>query len=185
MLDEGVVSAAADIDLCMVLGAGWPFWLGGITPYLDRIRNRRVSPRQALPRLGHRTLLADPDQSLADRQFDPGHFGVPKVFPPCGHVTVVERHEQPTIRARESLHPCAGVSRCDDLQVVRRANCECGSPGPDRRRRQRHRRPPAPTVAHQPRANRAGSPRSVEVPVTTSTIAVEHPEVRHPVVTSA
>ena len=36
MLDEGVVGAAADIDLCMVLGAGWPFWLGGITPYLDR-----------------------------------------------------------------------------------------------------------------------------------------------------
>jgi hypothetical protein len=36
MLDDGVVSAAADIDLCMVLGAGWPFWLGGITPYLDR-----------------------------------------------------------------------------------------------------------------------------------------------------
>ncbi|MCZ3387642.1 MAG: enoyl-CoA hydratase/isomerase family protein [Actinomycetia bacterium] len=36
MLDEGVVSSAADIDLCMVLGAGWPFWLGGITPYLDR-----------------------------------------------------------------------------------------------------------------------------------------------------
>ena len=37
MLDEGVVSSPADIDLCMVLGAGWPFWLGGITPYLDRI----------------------------------------------------------------------------------------------------------------------------------------------------
>ena len=36
MLDEGVVSSPADIDLCMVLGAGWPFWLGGITPYLDR-----------------------------------------------------------------------------------------------------------------------------------------------------
>ena len=36
MLDEGVVSSGADIDLCMVLGAGWPFWLGGITPYLDR-----------------------------------------------------------------------------------------------------------------------------------------------------
>lgn len=37
MLDEGVVSSPADIDLCMVLGAGWPFWLGGITPYLDRV----------------------------------------------------------------------------------------------------------------------------------------------------
>ncbi len=36
MLDEGVVMEAQDLDLCMVLGAGWPFWLGGITPYLDR-----------------------------------------------------------------------------------------------------------------------------------------------------
>ena len=36
MLDEGVVQAVQDIDLCMILGAGWPFWLGGITPYLDR-----------------------------------------------------------------------------------------------------------------------------------------------------
>jgi 3-hydroxyacyl-CoA dehydrogenase len=36
MLDEGVVAAREDIDLCMILGAGWPFHLGGITPYLDR-----------------------------------------------------------------------------------------------------------------------------------------------------
>jgi len=36
MLDEGVVADARDIDLCMLLGAGWPFHLGGITPYLDR-----------------------------------------------------------------------------------------------------------------------------------------------------
>ncbi len=36
MLDEQVVSAPEDIDLCLLLGAGWPFWLGGITPYLDR-----------------------------------------------------------------------------------------------------------------------------------------------------
>src|ERR1700689_1926698 len=36
MLDEGVVTASEDIDLCMILGAGWPFHLGGITPYLDR-----------------------------------------------------------------------------------------------------------------------------------------------------
>jgi dTDP-4-dehydrorhamnose 3,5-epimerase len=26
-----------DVDLCMIMGAGWPFHLGGITPYLDRI----------------------------------------------------------------------------------------------------------------------------------------------------
>ena len=36
ILDEGVVADAADIDLGMITGAGWPFWLGGITPYLDR-----------------------------------------------------------------------------------------------------------------------------------------------------
>ena len=36
MLDEGVVSTPAEIDLCMLLGAGWPMLLGGILPYLDR-----------------------------------------------------------------------------------------------------------------------------------------------------
>jgi 3-hydroxyacyl-CoA dehydrogenase len=36
MLDEGVVQAVQDVDLCMLLGAGWPFWLGGITAHLDR-----------------------------------------------------------------------------------------------------------------------------------------------------
>ncbi|MCT9929483.1 3-hydroxyacyl-CoA dehydrogenase NAD-binding domain-containing protein [Planotetraspora sp. A-T 1434] len=36
MLDEGVVAAPEDIDLCMILGAGWPFHTGGVTPYLDR-----------------------------------------------------------------------------------------------------------------------------------------------------
>ena len=37
MLDEGTVAAAEDIDLCLILGAGWPFQAGGITPYLDRV----------------------------------------------------------------------------------------------------------------------------------------------------
>jgi len=31
-----VVASADQIDLGMLLGAGWPFHLGGITPYLDR-----------------------------------------------------------------------------------------------------------------------------------------------------
>lgn len=37
MLAEGVVAGPEDIDLCMILGAGWPMYLGGITPYLDRV----------------------------------------------------------------------------------------------------------------------------------------------------
>ncbi len=36
MLDEGVIATAAEIDLCMLMGAGWPMHLGGILPYLDR-----------------------------------------------------------------------------------------------------------------------------------------------------
>ncbi|WBU38513.1 3-hydroxyacyl-CoA dehydrogenase NAD-binding domain-containing protein [Homoserinibacter sp. YIM 151385] len=37
MLEDGVVSAAEDIDLCLILGAGFPFQMGGVTPYLDRV----------------------------------------------------------------------------------------------------------------------------------------------------
>jgi 3-hydroxyacyl-CoA dehydrogenase/enoyl-CoA hydratase/carnithine racemase len=36
MLDEHVVTGPDQIDLCMILGAGWPMHLGGITPHLDR-----------------------------------------------------------------------------------------------------------------------------------------------------
>jgi len=36
MLDEGVVGAAADVDACLILGAGYPFFLGGITKHLDQ-----------------------------------------------------------------------------------------------------------------------------------------------------
>jgi 3-hydroxyacyl-CoA dehydrogenase/enoyl-CoA hydratase/carnithine racemase len=51
MLDEGVVAEAQDIDLCMILGGGWPFHLGGITPYLDRTgTSERVTGQRFLPR---------------------------------------------------------------------------------------------------------------------------------------
>jgi 3-hydroxyacyl-CoA dehydrogenase/enoyl-CoA hydratase/3-hydroxybutyryl-CoA epimerase len=50
LLDENVVAEAADVDVCMLLGAGWPFHLGGVTPYLDRtgisekVTGRRFAP---------------------------------------------------------------------------------------------------------------------------------------------
>ena len=51
MLDEGVVQAVQDVDLCMLLGAGWPFWLGGISAYLDRSGvSEAVTGRRFLPR---------------------------------------------------------------------------------------------------------------------------------------
>ena len=37
LLDEGVVGDAADIDACLILGAGYPFFLGGITKHLDQL----------------------------------------------------------------------------------------------------------------------------------------------------
>lgn len=36
MLDEDVVPEVEDIDLCLILGAGWPFIDGGASVYLDR-----------------------------------------------------------------------------------------------------------------------------------------------------
>ena len=36
MLDEGVIATPQEIDICMLLGSGWPMHLGGILPYLDR-----------------------------------------------------------------------------------------------------------------------------------------------------
>ena len=50
MLDDGVVASAADIDLCLLLGGGWGFWNGGITPYLDRTGvSQRVTGARFLP----------------------------------------------------------------------------------------------------------------------------------------
>ncbi|WP_449385128.1 3-hydroxyacyl-CoA dehydrogenase NAD-binding domain-containing protein [Cellulomonas soli] len=50
MLDEGVVATPQQIDLCMILGAGWGFHLGGLTPYLDRTGySERVLGRRLLP----------------------------------------------------------------------------------------------------------------------------------------
>jgi 3-hydroxyacyl-CoA dehydrogenase/enoyl-CoA hydratase/carnithine racemase len=50
MLAEEVVAAPMDIDLCLILGGGWPFHLGGITPYLDRQGvSDRVLGRRLLP----------------------------------------------------------------------------------------------------------------------------------------
>jgi 3-hydroxyacyl-CoA dehydrogenase len=36
LLDEGVVPDAKDVDTALILGAGFPFWLGGITKYLEQ-----------------------------------------------------------------------------------------------------------------------------------------------------
>jgi 3-hydroxyacyl-CoA dehydrogenase/enoyl-CoA hydratase/carnithine racemase len=37
MLDESVVAEAKDVDTALILGAGWPFFLGGITKHLDQM----------------------------------------------------------------------------------------------------------------------------------------------------
>jgi 3-hydroxyacyl-CoA dehydrogenase/enoyl-CoA hydratase/carnithine racemase len=49
ILEEGVVAEAADIDTCLLLGAGFPFWLGGITKHLDQtgVSERVVGRRLA------------------------------------------------------------------------------------------------------------------------------------------
>jgi 3-hydroxyacyl-CoA dehydrogenase/enoyl-CoA hydratase/carnithine racemase len=46
LLDEGVVASAGEIDACLILGAGFPFFHGGLTKYLDQTGvSLRVSGR--------------------------------------------------------------------------------------------------------------------------------------------
>ncbi len=46
ILDEGVVASAPEIDACLILGAGYPFFRGGITKHLDQAGvSQRVSGR--------------------------------------------------------------------------------------------------------------------------------------------
>ena len=46
LLDEGVVGSAGEIDACLILGAGFPFFRGGLTKHLDQAGvSTRVSGR--------------------------------------------------------------------------------------------------------------------------------------------
>jgi 3-hydroxyacyl-CoA dehydrogenase/enoyl-CoA hydratase/carnithine racemase len=54
LLEEGVVASAADIDTCMLLGAGFPFFLGGITKHLDQTGVSERVVGQPLAELGER-----------------------------------------------------------------------------------------------------------------------------------
>ena len=57
LLDEGVVGSPKDVDTCLILGAGYPFFRGGITPHLDetgvaeRVTGQRFADRHHYRRL--------------------------------------------------------------------------------------------------------------------------------------
>jgi hypothetical protein len=57
ILEDGVVAEAADIDTCLILGAGYPFWLGGITKHLDQTGvSERIAGRP-LSEIGARVAI--------------------------------------------------------------------------------------------------------------------------------
>ena len=49
MLEESIVAGAEQIDLCMVLGANYPFHTGGLTPLLDREAGSTFHPGMRVP----------------------------------------------------------------------------------------------------------------------------------------
>ena len=50
LLGDGVVAEPQDVDLALITGGGYPFHLGGITPYLDRTgASERVTGARFLP----------------------------------------------------------------------------------------------------------------------------------------
>jgi 3-hydroxyacyl-CoA dehydrogenase len=57
MLEEAVVADARDIDTGLLLGAGWPFFMGGLCKYLDQTGTSE--------RLFGRKLITDKDGAFA------------------------------------------------------------------------------------------------------------------------
>jgi 3-hydroxyacyl-CoA dehydrogenase len=49
MLNENVVAGPEQIDLCMILGANYPFHAGGLTPLLDREAGTTFHPELRVP----------------------------------------------------------------------------------------------------------------------------------------
>jgi 3-hydroxyacyl-CoA dehydrogenase/enoyl-CoA hydratase/carnithine racemase len=49
MLDESVVEGPEQVDLCMILGANFPFHTGGLTPLLDREAGSAFRPELRVP----------------------------------------------------------------------------------------------------------------------------------------
>ena len=66
ILDEGVVATAAEIDACLILGAGYPFFRGGITRHLDQtgVSERVTGGRSARTEPTH----LSPSAPLPERQ---------------------------------------------------------------------------------------------------------------------
>jgi len=98
MLDAGVVAAPQDIDLCLLLGAGWPLHLGGILPYLDRTGvAEQVTGARFLP-LGVASLPVAPGGR-------PAAVGAPLTQPlPVPAGSGVQRRQQPGL-GRHELRP--------------------------------------------------------------------------------
>jgi 3-hydroxyacyl-CoA dehydrogenase/enoyl-CoA hydratase/carnithine racemase len=69
MIEEGVVAEAADVDTCLILGAGYPFWLGGITKHLDQTG---VSQRVVGRPLAELAAASDRDSAPTTRSRRPG-----------------------------------------------------------------------------------------------------------------
>jgi hypothetical protein len=49
LLDEAVVAGPEQVDLCMILGANFPFHTGGLTPLLDREAGSFFQPELRVP----------------------------------------------------------------------------------------------------------------------------------------
>ena len=172
----------ADIDLCMVLGAGWPFWLGGITPYLDRSGvSERCAASASTTAL--RTLAADPDDPFVCGKLHPRHVLRITRHAPEHRVPILDRNHQPAVGADERLRAqlrARGRRRRSGRQAVRPR---------DRAPRlvlDHDRHPARPGTSRGVLASNHpfGAPRCRSPSVATSTNAEEQPVVRQPVLTN-
>ena len=137
MLDEGVVAEAADVDTALILGAGWPFWLGGVTKYLDqtgvseRVAGRPLAEYAAAPalRIHQRERGGSERAPLGGREQEPNRRAPDELGAPAGEhdaarvvehdfaLGLVARVGHPGRRAADPLHddrPRAHLAFPDD-----------------------------------------------------------------------
>ena len=74
MLDEGVVASAAEVDACLILGAGYPFFLGGITKHLDQTRHLRAHERSQVRPADGRIVPRQPETLARACDVQPGEL---------------------------------------------------------------------------------------------------------------